>query len=74
MLINKLTSPGDRPLIKAVNANREDILSVVDGNRGITLTCESSIGNILPGILFREVRDGWADPRRLCRLLAQQQR
>jgi DNA-binding transcriptional LysR family regulator len=58
VLVNKLTSPGDRPLIKAVNANREDILSVVDGNRGITLTCESSTGNILPGVLFREVRDG----------------
>lgn len=58
VLINKLTSPGDRPLIKTVNAHREDVLSVVDGNRGITLTCESSTGNILPGIVFREVRDG----------------
>ena len=58
LLINKLASPGDRPLIKPVNANREDILSVVDGNRGITLTCESSTGNILPGVVFREVRDG----------------
>lgn len=58
LLINKLTSPGDRPLIKPVNANRESILSVVDGNRGITLTCESATGNIMPGVLFREVRDG----------------
>ncbi len=58
VLINKLSSPGDRPLIKPINANCEDILSVVDGNRGITLTCESSTGNILPGVIFREVRDG----------------
>jgi DNA-binding transcriptional LysR family regulator len=58
VLINKLTSPGDRPLIKLVNANNEHILSVVDGNRGITLTCESSTGNLLAGIVFREVRDG----------------
>jgi DNA-binding transcriptional LysR family regulator len=58
VLINKLTSPGDRPCIKTINAHREDILSVVDGNRGITLTCESSTGNILPRVLFREVRDG----------------
>jgi DNA-binding transcriptional LysR family regulator len=58
VLINKLTSPGDRPHIKPINAHREDILSVVDGNRGITLTCESSTGNILPGVIFREVRDG----------------
>jgi DNA-binding transcriptional LysR family regulator len=58
VLINKLTSPGDRPLIKSINAHRENILSVVDGNRGITLACESSTGNILPGVVFREVRDG----------------
>jgi DNA-binding transcriptional LysR family regulator len=58
MLLNKLTSPGDRPLIKPINANREDVLSMVDGNRGITLTCESSTGNILPGVVYREVRDG----------------
>lgn len=58
LLINKLTSPGDRPLIKPVNANRESILSIVDGKRGITLICESATGNILPGVVFREVRDG----------------
>lgn len=58
VLINKLASPGDRPLIKSINAHREDILSVVDGNRGITLICESSTGSLLPGVLFREVRDG----------------
>lgn len=58
VLVNKLTSPGDRPLIKLVNATSEHILSVVDGNRGITLTCKSSTGNLLAGVVFREVRDG----------------
>ncbi len=58
LLINKLTSPGDRPLIKPVNANRESILSVVSGDQGICLTCESSIGNAMPGLVYREVRDG----------------
>lgn len=58
LLVNKLTSPGDRPLIKSVNANGEHILSVIDGNRGITLTCESSTGNTIPGVVYREVRDG----------------
>lgn len=58
VLINKLTSPGDRPLIKPVSANRENILSVVGGDRGISLTCESSTGNIVPGVVYREVRDG----------------
>jgi DNA-binding transcriptional LysR family regulator len=58
LLINKLTSPGYRPLIKPINAHREHILSMVDGNRGIALTCESSTGYVLPGAVFREVRDG----------------
>ena len=58
LLINKLASPGDRPLIKPVNANRESILSVVGADRGICLTCESSIGNVMPGVVYREVRDG----------------
>jgi DNA-binding transcriptional LysR family regulator len=58
ILLNKLASPGDRPLIKQIRANSDHILSVVDGNRGLTLTCESSTGNVLPGVIFREVRDG----------------
>ena len=58
ILLNKLASPGDRPFIKQIKANIDHILSVVDGNRGITLACESSTGNALPGVIFREVRDG----------------
>ena len=58
LLINKLTSPGDRPLVKLVNASRESILSVVGGHRGIFLTCKSSIGNAMPNVVYREVRDG----------------
>ena len=58
ILISKLTSPGSRPLIKWINANRETVLSMVDGKRGITLICESATGNGLPSIVFREVRDG----------------
>jgi DNA-binding transcriptional LysR family regulator len=58
ILVNKLTSPGDRPLIKLVNVNRENILSAVAGERGISLVCESSTGNSMPGLVYREVRDG----------------
>ena len=75
ILLNKLASPGDRPLIKQIKANSDHILSVVDGNRGITLTCE---------VLHRQCvarRDLSRGPRRqrtdapwLCRLLASQQR
>lgn len=36
ILLSKLTLPGDRPLIKPINAKREDVLSMVGGNRGIS--------------------------------------
>jgi DNA-binding transcriptional LysR family regulator len=58
VILNKLSAPGDRPFIKQIRANNEHILSVVDGNCGITVLCESATGNALPGVVFREVRDG----------------
>lgn len=58
ILIKKLASPGDRPRIKLVDASNEAVLSVVSGNCGATLICESSAGNVLSGIVYREVRDG----------------
>lgn len=58
ILLSKLSSPGDRPQIKKIKANRGLILSLVESNRGITLTCESATGILLQGVVFREVRDG----------------
>ena len=58
ILLHKLTSPGDRPLIKSIKAGREQILSMVDGKCGVALVCECVIGLTLQGIVFREVRDG----------------
>lgn len=57
ILTHNLTSPGDRPIIKQLNVNRESVFNAVSAARGITLTCES-IGNVMPGITYREVRDG----------------
>lgn len=58
ILLSKLAAPGDRPRIKPVNAKREDVLSMVGGNHGISLICESATGNVLNGVVYREVRDG----------------
>jgi len=58
ILLSKLSSPGDRPRIKQIKANRGLVLSMVEGNRGITLNCECATGILLQGVLFREVRDG----------------
>ncbi|MGE3993267.1 LysR family transcriptional regulator [Pseudorhodoplanes sp.] len=58
VLLSKLSSPGGRPRIKLLNASHEAILSAVSGNRGITLLCEASTGNVMSDIVYREVRDG----------------
>jgi hypothetical protein len=57
IILSKLASPGDRPSIKSINAKREDILSLVGGNQGISATCEATIGNTIDGLVYREIRD-----------------
>lgn len=58
ILLSKLALPGDRPFIKHVKAHHSAMISAVDGERGITLACESSSLPPWPGVVFREVRDG----------------
>ncbi len=58
ILLSKLALPGDRPVIKHVKAHHSAMISAVDGERGITLACESSCVPPWPGVVFREVRDG----------------
>ncbi|RKE68208.1 DNA-binding transcriptional LysR family regulator [Pseudorhodoplanes sinuspersici] len=58
ILIGKLALPGDQPFIKHVKAHHSAIISAVDGERGVTLICESSSTPSWPGVIFREVRDG----------------
>jgi DNA-binding transcriptional LysR family regulator len=58
ILLTKLASPGDRPFVKQVKAHHSLMINAVDGARGITLTYESASTTMLPGVVFREVRDG----------------
>lgn len=58
ILLSKLAAPGDRPRIKTINGKREDVLSMVGAGHGISLICESAIGNVVNGAVYREVRDG----------------
>lgn len=58
ILLSKLALPGDRPFIKHVEAHHSAMISAVDGDRGITLACESSSLPPWPDVVFREVRDG----------------
>lgn len=54
----KLASPGERPFVKQVKAHHSLMIEAVEGARGITLICESTSAAMLPGVVFREVRDG----------------
>lgn len=58
VLLNKLSSPGNGPLIKQIRAHHSLIMSAVEGDYGITLVCESSSFSPSPGVVFREARDG----------------
>jgi DNA-binding transcriptional LysR family regulator len=58
ILLGKLALPGERPFIKHVKAHHSLMISAVDGERGVTLACESSSVPPWPGVVFREVRDG----------------
>jgi len=64
ILFRKLALPGDRPFIKHVKAHHTAMISAVDGQRGVTLVCESSSVPPWPSVVFREVRDG-SGPTRL---------
>jgi len=58
VLLSKLAAPGDRPTIKSINGNREEVLSMVSAGGGVGLVCESASGNVIKRTVYREVRDG----------------
>ena len=58
MLLSKLSSPGDRPLVKSMGVPHDHLLTLVRCYQGIVPVCESSTGNIIADVVYREVRDG----------------
>lgn len=58
VLLSKLSSPGNELFIKRFKAHESLMMSAVAADCGITLVCESSSTSSLPGLVFREVRDG----------------
>jgi DNA-binding transcriptional LysR family regulator len=58
LLLTSLTSPGDRPRVKLVNAKCENVISMVGGNCGISLVCDSATGNISDEVVYREIHNG----------------
>ena len=58
MLLSKLSSPGDRPFVRSLGVPHDHLLTLVRCHQGIVPVCESSTGNIIADVVYREVRDG----------------
>lgn len=58
LLLTKLSSPGDRPKAVCHNASWGSIKSLVGAGFGVSLVTESDVGASLPGLTYRELRDG----------------
>jgi DNA-binding transcriptional LysR family regulator len=63
ILMSKLSSPADRTRIERHNAGRHTMQSLVSLGFGVGLVTESDIGSSLPGLIFRELRDGTGPSR-----------
>jgi DNA-binding transcriptional LysR family regulator len=63
LLLAKLASPEERPKRVRHDVSRESIKSLVDAGFGVSLITEASIGAILAGVTYREVRDGTGPSR-----------
>jgi DNA-binding transcriptional LysR family regulator len=63
ILMSKLSSRADRTKIERHNASRYTMQSLVSLGFGVGLVTESDIGSSLPGLIFRELRDGTGPSR-----------
>ena len=58
ILTAKLLTPGESLDIDHHNVNTESLKCLLSSGRGITAVCESCMGSVPHGIVFRETRDG----------------
>ena len=58
LLVSKLGSSEHRPTLERHNISGSNIKSLVGMKAGISLVLESDFGAVLPGLPYRELRDG----------------
>jgi DNA-binding transcriptional LysR family regulator len=63
LLVAKLTSPDDRPKIVRHDVSRGSLKNLVGAGFGLSPMTEAGISLILPGLTYREVRDGGGPSR-----------
>jgi DNA-binding transcriptional LysR family regulator len=64
LVVAKLASAEDRPRILRLDVSRGSLKNLVGAGFGVSLMTEACIGVNLPGLIFRDVRDG-AGPSRI---------
>lgn len=57
ILVSKLITPGESLDVDHQDVNAESLKSLVGAGRGLTVVCESCMGSVPPGMVFRETRD-----------------
>ena len=63
LLVARLSSSADRPIIIRQDVSRESMKSLVGANFGVGLTIEASLGASFSGVIHKEVRDGVGSAR-----------
>ena len=63
ILISKLVASDDRPRIVCHDVGRDTLKSVVSLGLGVGLIFESDLGSTIPGLIYRELRDGTGPSR-----------
>jgi DNA-binding transcriptional LysR family regulator len=54
-LVRQLSSPGFRPRISIQHIGRENLLNMVSRKFGVTLTTDSTLGAVYPGVCFHPI-------------------
>lgn len=63
LLVSKLVSPADRPVIEHHDVSRGIIKSLISMKAGVSLVLESDMGANFSGLVYRELRDGTGPSR-----------
>jgi DNA-binding transcriptional LysR family regulator len=63
LVVAKLASPEDRPKILRLDVSRGSLKNLVGAGFGVSLMTESCVGVNLPGLIFRDMRDGAGSTR-----------
>jgi DNA-binding transcriptional LysR family regulator len=63
LLFSKLVAKSERPKVERHDVSRSIVKSLVSMDVGVSLIMESDVGAMLPGLVYKELRDGTGPSR-----------